>query len=86
MKEGYDRASKAYEKKLIDQADAFLKQTSEYRRNSREYKEMMEEYESYIADCTKIIDEMPEAKRRLLELMKEKYAALTEQGPPCDVK
>lgn len=85
MKDGYDRASKEYEKKLLAQADAFLKESGNIRVKCEEYKSMMIEYESYIADCEKIIEDLPEAKRRLLELMKEKYAALKDQEPHCNV-
>lgn len=84
MKEGYNRASNKYEEKLLKQADTFSKVSLKVRLHCEEYMAMMAEYESYIAECEKIIKELPKSKQRLLERMKDKYAALIAQEPPCD--
>lgn len=47
-KEGYVEASYEYEKKMIAQADEFLKQTRDFERERNEYEALLEEYEREI--------------------------------------
>lgn len=48
QKEGYIRASNEYEKKLLDQAEAFLKQKKDYKKERDEYEVLLDDYERVI--------------------------------------
>ncbi|MGV1065398.1 hypothetical protein [Clostridium perfringens] len=47
-KEGYEKASNEYEKKLIKQADEFLKQEKVFEIDRARYEQLIDEYEIYI--------------------------------------
>lgn len=47
-KEGYEKASIEYEKKLFKQAEVFLKQDKEFQSDIVKYKELIDDYKKYI--------------------------------------
>lgn len=51
-KEGYVEASYEYEKKLLNQAEAFLKQKNHFEFEKQEYENLIDDYEKYIDEMT----------------------------------
>lgn len=47
-KDGYIKASREYEEKLLAQANAFLSQKEIFESQKQEYEQLLEEYEDYI--------------------------------------
>lgn len=49
-KDGYAQASEEYEAKLLEQADLFLKQIKDFKKEKEAYEELLKEYEVAIAE------------------------------------
>jgi len=49
-KDGYKKASREYEKKLLAQANAFLNQKEIFESQKQEYEQLLHEYENYIEE------------------------------------
>ena len=65
-KEGYIEASAVYEKKLLEQADAFLQQKEIFESQRKSYEELLDQYEEEI-DCLKKKADRSEAENQLLQ-------------------
>ena len=50
--EGYVKASREYEKKLLEQAETFLTQKEIFEDQKRQYEALLEEYEQYIEEMS----------------------------------
>lgn len=72
-KEGYIEASAVYEKKLLEQADAFLQQKEIFESQRKSYEDLLDQYEEEI-DCLKKKADRSEAENQLLQqlLLREK--------------
>lgn len=65
-KEGYIEASAVYEKKLLEQADAFLQQKEIFESQRKSYEDLLDQYEEEI-DCLKKKADRSEAENQLLQ-------------------
>lgn len=68
-KEGYVKASFEYEKKLIKQAEEFLKQTKIFESDKARYEQLIDEYEIYIEDMMKKSNMSNEEKDYMNQIM-----------------
>lgn len=74
MKDGYNEASGEYERKLRAQADEFLNQMKDVKREQDEYQQLLNEYEGYIREleekCAELekINEIKEIYKNLKNL------------------
>lgn len=68
-KEGYVQASFEYEKKLIKQAEEFLKQTKIFESDKARYEQLIDEYEIYIEDMMKKSNMSNEEKDYMNQIM-----------------
>ncbi len=66
-KEGYVQASNEYEKKLLKQAENFLKQKDTLVNSIEEREKLLDEYESYIKKQESQISELTEEQLQLLK-------------------
>ncbi len=73
MKDGYAEASGEYERKLRKQADEFLKQIKDVKRERDEYEKLLSEYEEYIEDLEKKC-----AASELIKEMRDIYSDLKD--------
>lgn len=67
--EGYTEASDVYEKKLLDQADAFLKQEKLFESERDKYEELLDEYETEIEMLEKKVNKTETENKYLRELL-----------------
>lgn len=79
--EGYVEASDEYEKKLLDQADEFLKQKKDYERERDEYEALLDAYESEIEGLESKVSRT-QAENELLQqlLLKERSLRRLARG------
>ncbi len=79
-REGYVKASKKYEEKLLKQTDEFLKQKRDFTKERDEYENLLNEYEKTISELDSKQKKSEHEKELLIELlMKEnKLKALAE--------
>lgn len=68
-KDGYIQVSYEYEKKLIKQAEEFLKQTKIFESDKARYEQLIDEYEIYIEDMMKKINMPNEEKDYMNQIM-----------------
>ena len=68
-KEGYVKASKEYEAKLLSQADEFLKQKTIYEKQRDEYDKLLKEYEAEIERLSQKQAKTEEENKYLQELL-----------------
>lgn len=68
-KDGYIQASYEYEKKLIKQAEEFLKQTKIFESDKARYEQLIDEYEIYIEDMMKKSNMSNEEKDYMNQIM-----------------
>ena len=73
MKDGYTEASGEYERKLRKQAEEFLKQMKDVKREHDEYEKLLDDYERYIKEL-----EEKCAANDLIKEMKDIYHDLQE--------
>ncbi|MFR1316697.1 MAG: hypothetical protein ACLSBN_13575 [Clostridium perfringens] len=68
-KEGYEKASNEYEKKLIKQADEFLKQEKVFEIDRARYEQLIDDYEIYIEEMMKKSNMSNEEKDYMNQIM-----------------
>ncbi|EHK2400005.1 hypothetical protein [Clostridium perfringens] len=68
-KEGYEKASNEYEKKLIKQADEFLKQENVFEIDRARYEQLIDDYEIYIEEMMKKSNMSNEEKDYMNQIM-----------------
>ncbi|HHD2751338.1 TPA: hypothetical protein ACOTG0_000077 [Clostridium perfringens] len=68
-KDGYEKASNEYEKKLIKQADEFLKQEKAFEIDRARYEELIDDYEIYIEEMMKKSNMSNEEKDYMNQIM-----------------
>ena len=68
-KEGYVQASSEYEKKLLKQAENFLKQKDTLVNSIEEREKLLDEYENYIKKQENRISELIEEQLQLLKVI-----------------
>ncbi|MCC3865651.1 hypothetical protein K0040_15415 [Terrisporobacter petrolearius] len=68
-KEGYQQASYEYEKKLLKQAEEFLKQTKIFESDKARYDKLIDDYERYIDEMMKKISMSNEEKDYMNQIM-----------------
>ncbi|KXA08581.1 hypothetical protein [Clostridium perfringens] len=68
-KEGYVQASFEYEKKLINQAEEFLKQKNVFESDKDRYEQLIDEYEIYIEEMMKKSNMSNEEKDYMNQIM-----------------
>ena len=71
--DGYVQASEEYETKLLEQADLFLKQVKDFKKERDAYEELLKEYEIAIAELEEKVNRT-EQENQLLQtlLLKER--------------
>lgn len=67
--EGYEAASNEYEKKLLEQADAFLKQKKNFREERDLYEKLLDDYEKEIEILSKKLNKTEAENAFLRELL-----------------
>lgn len=67
-KDGYAQASEEYEAKLLEQADLFLKQIKDFKKEKEAYEELLKEYEVAIAEIEEKANRT-EQENQLLQLL-----------------
>ena len=73
MKEGYAQASTEYESKIREQADEFIKQVKDVKKEREEYEKLLDEYEELIKEL-----EIKLAAAEYIKEMKDEYEKLAE--------
>ncbi len=68
-KEGYEKASNEYEKKLIKQANEFLKQEKVFEIDRARYEQLIDDYEIYIEEMMKKSNMSNEEKDYMNQIM-----------------
>ncbi len=81
-KVGYSRASAEYEKKLLEQADLFLKQQRDYQFERDEYEDLLSQYEAEIELLEDKVNKSESENEYLQELLlrERKLRKLAEDG------
>lgn len=79
-KDGYKKASREYEKKLLAQANAFLNQKEIFESQKQEYEQLLHEYENYIEEMDAKEHLTNEEQDNLLQIisMERKLTKLVE--------
>ena len=68
-KVGYSQASSEYEKKLLEQADSFIKQKKVYESELDRYEKLLDEYEAEIDKLESKVNKTEEEKKYLQQLI-----------------
>lgn len=78
-KEGYVEASAVYEKKLLEQADTFLRQKEIFESQRNSYEDLLDQYEEEI-DCLEKKVDRTEAENQLLQelLLRERQLKMMQ--------
>ena len=72
-KEGYNQASKVYEKKFKDQVERFYADKENLINNIKDKDGLIKEFEEYIEEQEKVIDSLSEENKELLYKAKNIY-------------
>jgi len=80
MKEGYVRASREYESKLLEQAEKFKTQKIMLESDIKERDLLLKEYEEYIEQREAELDGLTKEELQMLYRMKREYEILNQQA------